>query len=111
MATANLSVSIPRGRGCRVVTLHEALLSMIAGGKGYRRAAIMDLIRSFRRQPLCRLEPEVTTPAPVPASIVRVQRHLDRLRSAAVAAGATPLDQSAMTFTELLLELVQARAG
>lgn len=110
MATANLPVSIPRGRGRRVVTLYEALLRMISGGKVYRRAAVMDFIRLVQEAAAGSPEPEATIPAPLPASIVRVQGHLDRLRSVAESAGATPLDQSAVTFTELLLELVQARA-
>ncbi len=109
MATANLPVSIPRGRGRRVVTLYEALVRMIASGKVYRRAAVMDFIRLV--QQAAAPETAVTTPAPAPApaGVIRLQEHLANLRSAARSGDATPADRSAVSFYEWLLELAKVR--
>lgn len=111
MTIANLPVSIPRGRGRRVVTLYEALVRMIASGKVYRRAAVMDFIRLV--QQAAAPETAVTTPAPAPApapaGVIRLQEHLANLRSAARSGDATPADRSAVSFYEWLLELAKVR--
>lgn len=61
MAIANLPISIPRGRGRRVVTLYEFQIRKLATGRVYRRAAVMDFIRLVQ-------EAAVLTPAPQPAA-------------------------------------------
>lgn len=103
MACANLPVSVPRGRGRRVVTLYEAQIRRLATGRVNRRAAVMDFIQLV--QAAAALTPE---PVPVtsPDAIARLQAHLDRLRATAATKDDAQIDRSAVTFYELLLEVI-----
>jgi hypothetical protein len=107
MATANLPVSIPRGRGRCVVTLYEAQIRRLATGKVYRRAAVMDFIRLVQRVASSAPEPVAVIPAP---GITRLEDCLATLRATAASADATQLDKSAVTFYELLLDVLRARS-
>ena len=109
MATANLPVSIPRGRGRRVVTLYEAQIRRLAAGKVYRRAAVMDFIRLIQEAASCSPDSMPAMPAVPHAGIMRLQGELDRLRAAAALTGATQSDRSAVLFFELLLDIVRRR--
>lgn len=101
--SANLPVSIPRGRGRRVVTLYEALIRSLATGQVRRRAAVMDFIRLVQAAASTVPEPAPVTP---PAAMARLQDHLDRLRAAAATEDAMQLDRRAVTFYELLLDIL-----
>jgi hypothetical protein len=109
MATANLPVSIPRGRGRRVVTLYEALFRQLATGKVYRRAAVMDFMRLAQKA--AALSPQPARAAAVPSPvIVRLQEKLDQLRAVAATPGATHHDITEVTYYELLLDLVERKS-
>jgi hypothetical protein len=103
MATANLPVSIPRGRGRRVVTLYEAQIRSLAAGRVHRRAAVMNFIRLVQQAAALTPEP---TPYMPPDSVARLQVQLAQLQLTAATAEASQLDRTAATFYELLLKTI-----
>lgn len=106
MECANLPVSIPRGRGRRVVTLYEALVRRLAAGGVYGRSSVIRFIRLVQEAAGLTPEPVLTRPPP---AITRLQDHLDQLRAAAGHADSAQNDQAAVTFFELLLDTVRQR--
>lgn len=101
LATANVPVSIPRGRGRRVVTLYEARIRRLAAGRVYRRATVMDFIRLVYRAAAASSDPAPDTPRP--PAVARLEDSLERLRVVAASAEAGELDRRATTFYETLL--------
>ncbi|KQM89207.1 hypothetical protein ASE70_16705 [Sphingomonas sp. Leaf22] len=102
LATANVPVSIPRGRGRRVVTLYEAQIRRLAVGRVYRRAAVMDFIRLVHRAAAASSDAAPDTPHP--PAVARLEESLERLRVVAASADASELDRRAATFYEMLLD-------
>jgi hypothetical protein len=91
MATANIAVSLPRGRGRRVVTLYEAQIRRLATGRVYRRAAVMDFIRLVHA---CAAATPPSPPAePVSARVQNMQVQLERVRESG---GAVSLIRTAL---------------
>ena len=107
MSTANLAVSIPRGRGRRVVTLYEAQIRKLASGRVAGRAAVLRFVRLV--QEAAALAP-VPRPEPAPpAAVTHLQTQLDELRAVAASPDATRMDQRSVAFFELLLDVVSRR--
>ena len=104
MSTANLAVSIPRGRGRRVVTLYEAQIRKLASGRVAGRSAVMRFIRLV--QEAAALAPAPRPEPDPPAAVARLQAQLDELRAVAASPDATRMDQSTVKFLELLLDVV-----
>lgn len=107
METANLAVSIPRGRGRRIVTLYEALFRKLASGRIRQRTAIVDFMRLVR-------EAAAMTPAPEPAPerpmfLATLHDQLDELRVAIASGKADEFDRRTVVFYEVLLGTLKRR--
>jgi hypothetical protein len=107
MEVANLPVSIPRGRGRRIVTLFEALIRRLASGRIKRRAAVMNFIRLV----LDSADQEGHDPARVSVTathpaIARLQAQLVELKLAAASPDATELARGSVGAMEVLIEVL-----
>ena len=107
MATANLPVSIPRGRGRRVVTLYEAHIRRLATAKVHRRATIMHFIRLVQEAAAYKPEPKAARSNHVSSGL---QAYLDRLLAPATSGDDEQLDHDTMAFCELLLDMTRRRS-
>lgn len=109
MDSANLPVSISRGRGRRIVTLYEAQIRRLATGRVLRRAALMDYLRLVQQAVAAAGTCPDPTPDAAAGAVHRLQAHLDQLRERAEVDDASQIERSAVTFYELLLGTVGHR--